>query len=267
MAEYFAARPPWEGRGRAFGGKQLLSREGAEASTTRGPQAQSKAFVHGDDRTIERTLRSLQGTAGNGAVQRLMLDAGSQTERYSLSASIRRIQRYDKDSEQSPEEEEGRSITQPGEDSEEDVELPVITSSYPLEGDADRKIASTLTYSPSVAVSPDEPKTKGDFGYTWGNHIRTTGGKIHPTPTTYEVTTTYENPIVVKVYRDTGPHSQTNIESETDPDITKSNFPKVVSDLTPGANSIRTWLASPTGVREPEEPGSAAVPGRGWVNG
>jgi hypothetical protein len=28
-----------------------------------------------------------------------------------------------------------------------------------------------------------------------------------------------------------------------------------------------TWLASPIGVREPEGPGLAAVPGRGWVNG
>jgi hypothetical protein len=30
---------------------------------------------------------------------------------------------------------------------------------------------------------------------------------------------------------------------------------------------LGTWLASPIGVREPEGPGLAAVPGRGWVNG
>ncbi|MDB5064619.1 MAG: hypothetical protein JWM18_1053 [Chloroflexi bacterium] len=203
-------------------------------------QSPSSALNQGDSATIERTLRHLQRTAGNASVQRLLVDTESRTERYSLSASIQRLQRYDRDAEESPEWEAGDPVGQgEGEgDLEGDVDLPVITSSYPPDEEADRSIASTLTYSPSVTVSGDEPKTKVEFGDTWGNHIRTKGGKIHPTPTTYEVTETYENPIVIRVFTDAGPHGQTNIASETDSDITKSNFPKVAADLTPSNSDI-----------------------------
>jgi len=118
----------------------------------------------------------------------------------------------------------------------ETAELPVFFSSYPENADAD-SISATLTYSPSVAVSPDEPKSKDDFGFTWGNHVRTSGGRIHKEPGRFEVEVTYENPIVIKVYKDTGPHDQTNIESENDPDIESGNFAKVASDLTPGKDN------------------------------
>jgi hypothetical protein len=138
---------------------------------------------------------------------------------------------------------------------EEDVELPVMESSYPAEGDFDRTIVSNLTYSPTVTVLPDEPKRKDEFGFTWGNHIRTApGGRIHPTPTTYEVTQTYENPITIKVYADKGPHDQVNISSEDDSDITKANFPKVASDLTPRGDGIpprtRFWARDLTLIHE-----------------
>jgi len=101
----------------------------------------------------------------------------------------------------------------------ETADLPGYASSYPPDGETD-SISANFTYSPSVAVSPDEPKDPTDFGTTWGNHIRTSGGKIHKEPGRFEVTLTYENPIVIKVYKDTGPRNQINIESETDPILT-----------------------------------------------
>ena len=117
------------------------------------------------------------------------------------------------------------------------VELPVFVCSYPEDVDAD-SITSALTYSPSVTVSADEPKTQADFGTTWGNHVRTgPGGRIHKAPGRWEVSATYENPIVIKVYKDTGPHGQVNIESETDPDIKAGNYSQVAADLTPGTDN------------------------------
>jgi len=115
----------------------------------------------------------------------------------------------------------------------ETADLSVYVSSYPPDGEADA-ISANFTYSPTVAVSPDEPKDPSDFGTTWGNHVSTTGGKIHKEPGRFEVTLTYENPIVIRVFKDTGPRSQTNIESETDPDIKAGNYTAVVTDLTPG---------------------------------
>jgi hypothetical protein len=137
----------------------------------------------------------------------------------------------------------------------EDVDLPVMESSYPPDGEADRAISSNLTYSPSVTVSPDQPKAKTDFGFTWGNHISTApGGKIHPTPKTFEVTQTYENAIVIKVYSDKGPHDQVNIESELDSDITKANLAKVAADLAPSAAGVpprtRFWARDLTLIHE-----------------
>ncbi|HET6467780.1 MAG TPA: hypothetical protein VFG43_05310 [Geminicoccaceae bacterium] len=117
----------------------------------------------------------------------------------------------------------------------ESAELPVFTSSYPLDPDAD-SISASLTYSPSVAVSGKEPKSKQDFGTTWGNHIRSSGGRISRDTGVFKVTLTYENPIVIKVYKDTGPRGQVDIASESDPDIDAGNYGKVASDLTPGSD-------------------------------
>jgi hypothetical protein len=120
----------------------------------------------------------------------------------------------------------------------ETADLPVYVSSYPADGEAD-SISANFTYSPSVTVSSDEPKDPSDFGTTWGNHIKTAGGKIHKEPGRFEVTQTYENPVVIRVYSDAGPRSQTNIESETDPDIKAGNYAAVAADLTPGKKDDR----------------------------
>jgi len=119
----------------------------------------------------------------------------------------------------------------------ESVDLPIIDLSDLAESESD-SVSATLGYSPSVTVSADEPTDKTDFGSTWGPHVRTAAdGKIHRNKTTYEVTQTYENPIVIKVFADTGPRSQVNIESETDSDIKAGNYTKVASDLTPGTDN------------------------------
>jgi hypothetical protein len=187
-----------------------------------------------------RALIHLQRLAGNAAVGSMM-EFGSPfasmmvPASYSLVTSIPRATRHPPEAQ--------RDASQPaGGDAapvEEDIELPIYESSYPAEGEADRSISSNLTYSPSVKVLPDEPKKKDEFGFTWGNHIRTAqGGKIHPTATTFEVTQTYENPITIKVYADKGPHDQLNVESDQDSDITKANYPKVASDLTPDGGGV-----------------------------
>jgi hypothetical protein len=104
-------------------------------------------------------------------------------------------------------------------------------SPAPLTELADGESAELPTYE---STYPD----KTEFGNTWGNHVKTaSGGKIHKNVSTYEVTLIYENPIVIRVFKDTGPHSQVNIESETDPDIKAGNYPKAVSDLTPNADN------------------------------
>jgi hypothetical protein len=212
----------------------------------------------GDLGSTLRTLVHLQRQVGNAAVG-TMMESGSPfasivvPARYSLAASIPRAPRESLDAQRDAlQDARGGGDAAPV---EEDVELPVFESGYPAEGDADRKISSTLTYSPSVTVSPDEPKKKDEFGFTWGNHVRTApGGKIHPTPTTYEVTQTYENPITIKVYADKGPHDQVNVESDQDSDITKTNFPKVASDLTPDGGGVpprtRFWARDLTLIHE-----------------
>ncbi|MBJ7596624.1 MAG: hypothetical protein DLM67_00505 [Candidatus Nephthysia bennettiae] len=189
-----------------------------------------------------RALVHLQRQAGNAAVGSMM-ESGSPfasivvPASYSLATSIPRAPLLSREAQRDV----GQGTAGGGDAApiEEDMELPVYESSYPAEGDADRTISSNLTYSPSVTVLPDEPKKKDEFGFTWGNHVRTApGGKIHPTPTTYEVTQTYENPITIKVFADKGPRDQLNIESDQDADITKTNYPKVASDLTPDGGGV-----------------------------
>ena len=171
----------------------------------------------------------------------------TRVERYNLAATIR-IPDAEHDSgesdEPSPESSQVGSVAPPSPQTSatdladgETVDLPIIDIGDPAELEFD-SISATLGYSPSVTVSPDEPKDKTDFGSTWGNHVRTAaGGKIHRNGSTFEVTQTYENPIVIRVFKDAGPRSQVNIESETDSDITASNYPTVASNLTPGTDN------------------------------
>lgn len=159
--------------------------------------------------------------ARSSAVERIR-----RTDRFPLTASIRAV---------APEHDSGEEGS-PDEMADLTIELPIYESWLPEEREGDT-IDATLGYSPSVSVSPDEPGDKTDFGTTWGNHVRTApGGKIHfnSKAKRYEVTQTFENPIVIKVFKDTGPRNQTNIESETDPDIKRGNYSAVAADLKPG---------------------------------
>lgn len=99
------------------------------------------------------------------------------------------------------------------------------------EGDA---VSAALAYAPTVN-HPGTAPPPGNFGQTNGNHIHPNVKEFHYSGAKkqYTVRVDYENDIQVLVCADKGPRNQTDIESPTDSDITKVNYQKVASDLTP----------------------------------
>jgi hypothetical protein len=210
-------------------------------SLTRAPQVASDRWSPRVDGAYQR-----QRSFAFEGISIFPVDADTivSTERYQFSTTIRLPRRERDSGGPTPDAPTGQVATGEPESIGEELaegqtgELRVFTSSYPEDPDTD-SVVGNLTYSPSVTVSPDEPKDKKDFGSTWGNHIRTAkGGRIHRGTAGFEVTLTYENPIVIRVFKDAGPRGQTNIESDTDPNIKAGNYPKVASDLTPGPRDV-----------------------------
>jgi len=73
-----------------------------------------------------------------------------------------------------------------------------------------------------------------DFGDTLSNPDLAKGSSVNYKSGTFEVSATLKHSIHYDVRSGTGPSGQTDIASEDDPDIKKTNYPEVVSDLTPG---------------------------------
>jgi hypothetical protein len=92
-------------------------------------------------------------------------------------------------------------------------------------------VAATLTYNPSISQSGPPPSP---FGATLPYTHALSGISITRAATTYSVTATVDNPITFQV--DGG--SNTDIASDSDPDITQANYPTVVSDLTPDMSEL-----------------------------
>ena len=115
------------------------------------------------------------------------------------------------------------------------VRLPDITIPALQEVGKSDAVKGTFTYSGSIARGGAGPS---GFGVTRSFDSKVTGITVTPKSGTYEVAATLEHPIKWQVRSGTGPSGQVDITSETDSDITKTNFPTVVSDLTPNMSDL-----------------------------
>jgi hypothetical protein len=106
-------------------------------------------------------------------------------------------------------------------------ELPPIE--VPAQGDA---IASNLTYAPTIDPIPP-PAVPADFGKT-NAVIQVNRSSATHTNSTFNVELVIDNVIQYWVAGGT----RKDIASDSDPKITQTNYPQVVSDLTPSATAV-----------------------------
>jgi hypothetical protein len=111
-----------------------------------------------------------------------------------------------------------------------DIEFPALAAV----GKSDA-INGAFTYSGSIAEGGAAPS---GFGVTRSFSSKLSGITITPNSGTFDVTATYEHPITYQVRASTGPSGQKDIASDTDGDITDTNYPTVVSDLTPNMSDL-----------------------------
>lgn len=97
-------------------------------------------------------------------------------------------------------------------------------------------IASALTYSPTISQTGPEPSDA--FGETNGYDITVSGITVTPKTGSFDVKATVDNAIKFQVRTNKGPDNEEDITSETDAKITKTNYPTVVSDLTPDMSDL-----------------------------
>jgi hypothetical protein len=94
-------------------------------------------------------------------------------------------------------------------------------------------VAATFSYTASLAqdgltLAADE------FGRTKDNlHVVKGSATVTHSAGEYTIKASLDNPIVFSVRSGTGPGGQIDIGSDSDPDITSSNYKTVASDLTP----------------------------------
>jgi hypothetical protein len=115
------------------------------------------------------------------------------------------------------------------------VQLPDITIPALEEVGKSDAVKGAFTYSGSIARGGADPP---GFGVTRSFDSKLTGITLTPKPATFEIAATLEHPIKWQVRSGTGPSGQVDIASESDSDITKANFPTVVSDLTPDMTDL-----------------------------
>jgi len=118
----------------------------------------------------------------------------------------------------------------------ESVQLPDIVIPEMMEIKEVDAVASTLAYNPSIARGGTVDA--GDFAVTRPYSFAMSGTTVVHTGGAYTVSATVDNAITYQVRSSTGPSSQANIASEADTDITASNWPTVVSDLTPNMSDL-----------------------------
>jgi hypothetical protein len=92
-----------------------------------------------------------------------------------------------------------------------------------------------LTYNASITRGGPAPPPPF-FGLTQSNPNLTKDWSITRKSGTFEVSAALKHSITYQVRPGTGPSNQTDIASATDSDIKKTNYPVVVSDLTPNAS-------------------------------
>jgi hypothetical protein len=92
-------------------------------------------------------------------------------------------------------------------------------------------ISSSINYNPTITQTGPPPSP---FGETSPYNFSLSGITVTNASSAYRVAATVENPIVFQV---TG-GGDTDISSENDPSITQTNYPTVVSDLTPDMSDL-----------------------------
>lgn len=112
----------------------------------------------------------------------------------------------------------------------ETVRLPDIVNVAPDTLAFEDAVASTFTFNPSITQSGATPT---GFGITRPFTHAMSGISVTPARGVYNVQATVDNPITFQVRASTGRRGQLDVGSDSDSDITNSNYPTVVSDLTP----------------------------------
>lgn len=98
------------------------------------------------------------------------------------------------------------------------------------------KIASTFGYKSSI-TQKDPPPGPGEFGVTRPAYVfESPGPSATQRAGTFDVTGT----IVAQITFQVAGGTRTDIASDSDPDITQTNYPTVVSDLTPSPTAVST---------------------------
>jgi hypothetical protein len=132
------------------------------------------------------------------------------------------------------------TLAAPPEDQGLGVPISVPDIEVPALGKIERTdaINGKFTYKGSITKGPDTP-SDGNFGETLSFSSKLKDITITPKASSFEVSATFEHPIVYKIRSGTGPDGQVDISSETDSDITKDNYTTVASDLTPNMSDLK----------------------------
>jgi hypothetical protein len=113
------------------------------------------------------------------------------------------------------------------------IKLPDVIKPELLEIQVCDAVGGALTYAPAVANTATPGAT--EFGICRFGDCKVTGVTAKLESGTYTVAGTIEHKITWGVHPTTD--NETDISGDTDPDITKANYPDVVKDLTPNMSS------------------------------
>lgn len=123
------------------------------------------------------------------------------------------------------------------------AETPAVPISLPdIEAPGVNELGMTDAIAPTLAKASSVGRggaTPSGFGITYWTKVTVTGITVTPGSGKFTVAATVNNKVEWQVRGGTGPDSQKDIAGETDSDITKTNYPKVVTDLTPDASDLK----------------------------
>ncbi|MCF6256967.1 MAG: hypothetical protein L3K25_11840 [Gammaproteobacteria bacterium] len=128
-----------------------------------------------------------------------------------------------------------RYDTMPGQASSTPGNIMDADRSALVELNRDDAVNASFTYSGSLSRGGATPS---GFGVTRSFNSNLSSVAITPRPGTFDVAATFEHPITYQVRSGTGPSGQADIASDSDSDITNSNYPDVVTDLTPDMSDL-----------------------------
>jgi hypothetical protein len=111
-----------------------------------------------------------------------------------------------------------------------DIEVPALAAVAKTDA-----VSASFNYSGSIERGGAAPS---GFGVTHSFDSKLTGVTTTLKKKVYKVKATLEHPIKWEVRSGTGPDGQVDIAGETDADITDTNYPDVVSDLTPDMTDL-----------------------------